>query len=47
MYYGETNTGRLLAVIVTERADNIRVVTAYDLDAGQRREYLTRRADGA
>jgi uncharacterized DUF497 family protein len=46
VYYGETDAGRLLAVIVTERGDNIRVVTAYDLDAGQRREYLKRRADG-
>jgi uncharacterized DUF497 family protein len=42
VYYGETNAGRLLAVIVTERGDNIRVVTAYDLDAGQRRDYLKR-----
>ena len=46
VYYGETNAGRLLAVIVTERGDNIRVVTAYDLDAGQRRDYLKRRAQG-
>jgi uncharacterized DUF497 family protein len=46
VYYGETNAGRLLAVIVTERGDNIRVVTAYDLDAGQRRDYLERRAEG-
>ena len=46
VYYGETNAGRLLAVVVTERAANIRVVTAYDLDAGQRREYLNRRTDG-
>jgi uncharacterized DUF497 family protein len=46
VYYGETDAGRVLAVIVTERADNIRVVTAYDLDAGQRREYLNRRAHG-
>lgn len=45
-YYGETNAGRLLAVIVTERGDNIRVVTAYDLDAGQRRDYRERRAQG-
>jgi len=45
VYYGETNAGRLLAVVVTERAANIRVVTAYDLDAGQRREYLNRRTD--
>jgi len=46
VYYGETNTGRLLAVIVTERGESIRVVTAYDLDAGQRREYLKRRTHG-
>jgi hypothetical protein len=26
----------LLAVVVTERGGNIRVVTGYDLDAGQR-----------
>jgi hypothetical protein len=46
VYYGETNAGRLLAVVMTERADDIRVVTAYDLDSGQRREYLSRRAEG-
>ena len=43
VYYGETNAGRLLAVIVTERGENIRVVTAYDLDAGQRSDYFERR----
>ena len=46
VYYGETDAGRLLAVIVTERGENLRVVTAYDLDAGQKREYLRRRAQG-
>ena len=46
VYYGETNAGRLLAVIVMKRGESIRVVTAYDLDAGQRREYLNRRAHG-
>ncbi len=46
VYYGETDAGRFLAVIVTERAGAIRVVTSYDLDAGQRREYLKRRAQG-
>jgi uncharacterized protein len=46
VYYGETNAGRLLAVIVTERGDRIRVVTAYDLDAGQKRDYLNRRRQG-
>jgi uncharacterized DUF497 family protein len=45
VYYGETNTGRLLAAIITERGDRLRVVTAYDLDAGQKREYLERRAE--
>jgi uncharacterized DUF497 family protein len=46
VYYGETDAGRLLAVIVTEGAQNIRVVTAYDLDPAQRRDYLSRRAIG-
>jgi uncharacterized DUF497 family protein len=46
VYYGETNGGRLLAVIMTVRGDAIRVVTAYDLDAGQRRDYLKRRVQG-
>ena len=30
VYYGETDDGRLPAVIVTERGDRLRVVTAYD-----------------
>jgi hypothetical protein len=46
VYYGETNAGRLLAIIVTERAGSIRVVTAYDLDAGQKRDYVLRRVRG-
>jgi uncharacterized DUF497 family protein len=46
VYYGEANAGRLLAVILTERGQDIRVVTAYDLDAGQKRDYLQRRAQG-
>jgi uncharacterized DUF497 family protein len=46
VYYGETTAGRLLAIIVTEREGNIRVVTAYPLDAGQKRDYLSRRAQG-
>jgi len=46
VYYGETNAGRLLAVIVTERGNSIRVATAYDLDAGQKRDYLQRRTKG-
>jgi len=46
VYYGETDTGRLLAVIVTERGGRLRVVTAYDLDAGQKRDYFDRRVKG-
>ena len=46
VYYGETKAGRLLAIIIKEPGDNIRVVTAYDLDAGQRRDYIVRRAQG-
>jgi len=46
VYSGETNAGRLLAVVATERDEQIRVVTAYDLDAGQRRDYFNRRAGG-
>jgi uncharacterized DUF497 family protein len=37
-YYGETDAGRLLAVVMTERDDYVRVVTAFDLDAEQRRD---------
>ena len=46
VYYGETNKGRLLAIVITERQKAIRVITAYDLDAGQKREYLERRMQG-
>jgi len=46
VYYGETNAGRLLAIILSERAGKIRVVTAYELDAGQKRDYLDRRMKG-
>ena len=38
--------GWLLAVVLIERGDHIRVVTAYELDAGQKRDYLTRRLRG-
>jgi uncharacterized DUF497 family protein len=46
VYCGETNAGRLLAAIVTERRERLRVVTACDLDAGQRRDCLRKRAQG-
>jgi uncharacterized DUF497 family protein len=45
VYYGESNRA-VCSLIVTERGEHIRVVTAYDLDAGQRRDYHTRRAEG-
>lgn len=46
VYYGETERNRLVAVVLTERDDKIRVITAYDLDAGQKQDYLKRRALG-
>jgi uncharacterized DUF497 family protein len=46
VYYGETERNRLLAIVLTERGDKIRVITAYDLDAGQKRDYLERRVRG-
>jgi uncharacterized DUF497 family protein len=46
IYYGETDSGRLLAVVLVERGEEIRVVTAYDLDAGQKKDYLARRLGG-
>ena len=46
VYYGETDSGRLVAIVVAERGEKIRVVTGYDLDAGQKRDYLVRRARG-
>ena len=46
VYYCETASRRLLAVVLAERDDKIRVVTAYDLDAGQKKDYLARRVRG-
>jgi uncharacterized DUF497 family protein len=46
VYYGETDAGRLFAAVVVERDEKIRVVAAYDLDAGQKRDYLARRVQG-
>ena len=43
VYYGETASLRMLAVVLTERDGRIRVITAYELDAGQKRDYLERR----
>jgi uncharacterized DUF497 family protein len=46
VYYGETDSGRLLAMVLVESGEKIRVVTAYDLDAGQKKDYLARRLRG-
>jgi hypothetical protein len=37
VYYGETQRGPLRAMVVTERDDKIRVITAYDLDRAETR----------
>ena len=44
VYYGETNAGRLLSLVVIESGDSARVITASDLNLDQRRDYLQRRA---
>jgi uncharacterized DUF497 family protein len=44
VYYGVTNAGRLLSVVAIESNDNVRIITAGDLNADQRRDYLQRRA---
>ena len=46
VYYAATERGRLIAVVLTERTSRIPVITAYDLDAGQKRDYLERRMKG-
>ena len=43
LYYGETKTGRMLAVAVTWRQERIRIITAYDLDKSQIGDYLRQR----
>jgi len=35
-----------IAIVMTERGEKIRIITAYDLDAGQKRDYLQRRLEG-
>ena len=46
VYHGETDAGRLLAVVFTERDGLIRLVTAYERDAGQKKDYFARRLRG-
>jgi hypothetical protein len=44
IYYGETDAGRLLSVVVIESGKQVRVLTASTLNEDQRRDYLQRRA---
>jgi hypothetical protein len=44
VYYGETNSGRVLSVVVIESGETVRVLTASELNADQQRDYLQRRA---
>lgn len=44
VYYGETRMGRMIAIVVTVRGEQLRVVTAYNLDADQKRHYLKHRS---
>ena len=43
VYYGETNAGRLLSVVVLESGDDVRVIAASDLNTDQQRDYVQRR----
>ena len=45
-YYGQTSAGRILAVVATQRGERIRVITAYDLDRRQLRDYFRWRFEG-
>src|ERR1700722_17249743 len=47
VYYGETERGRVLAIVLTERNDKIRVITAYDLDAGRSRTTCSGASEGS
>lgn len=40
---GETNSGRILLVVLTLRTDRIRVVTAYETGRALKKFYLTQR----
>ena len=43
---GQRQVAMPVAVVLAERGDGIRVVTAYKLDAGQERDYFARRLRG-
>jgi hypothetical protein len=44
LYYGETNAGRLLSLMVIENEGAWRVIMASELNPDQRADYLRRRA---
>ncbi|MHB8575865.1 MAG: BrnT family toxin [Dehalococcoidia bacterium] len=44
VYIGKTSLGRTLRVFVTNRSAGVRVVTAYDASAIERRQYEAQRA---
>ncbi len=43
-YLGETESGRILAVVITMRGDRARVITAYDADRQDKLLYLAVKA---
>ncbi len=44
VHLGETNSGRVLFVIITVREDMLRVVTAFPADKATRKHYLNEKA---
>jgi uncharacterized DUF497 family protein len=44
VHLGETNSGRVLFVIVAVREDSLRVVTAFPADKAARKHYLNEKA---
>ena len=46
MFGWDRNNLRKIRAHSIEREERLRVVTAYDLDAGQKRDYFARRAEG-
>jgi uncharacterized protein len=44
-YLGETNSGRILNVVITIRDDRIRVVTAYEAERSDKLLYLKTKAE--
>jgi uncharacterized protein len=44
-YLGETNSGRIVNVVITVRGEKIRVVTAYEAEKSDKLLYLQTKAD--